>query len=290
MWGLEEFGKGLTWISDTGLRVYFGGDVEKISQEVQTVWDSFNPAYKQLSFLCNDPYTRRLYIGACKSAAVPQDLDVLDYRELNTAAILAASGTLRIGLSGKTITTDLTRKWTRWTVQANYAALISLSSGGAETVFCGGSGASLGAAAHSALYRLEEGVISGIDDDYGAFWQNSTYPTYFFPSDDIAEQLKLDGPRLFFGFLNANVQGQGRVYWRCFANRLDNNVKNTRPVAVSPDLARDRIWGLEVASERVCFAICCQPSVTGGVAGFNLSNLSVWATEHGFSPNAGWNK
>lgn len=295
VWGTTKFEDWFSWTSDTGMRIFDGSVVEKMSQEIQPWWDSINPAAKQFSVLANDPDTRRVYIAAATGASiVTNSMYVLDYNELNTSSLLANSGTLRIGYSGKMITTDLTRKWSPWSVTANYMGLLTLPGGNSVMAFCGGRGSSLADLWVSSVYTLVEGVISGIDQDYGPFWENSTYPTYFFVSSDDAQQKQLGMHRLQHDFLTLNCTGVGTVFVTPVLDRAGNNGKSTRALAVTEDLARDLEFGLAVAAERISYRIGCQPAgpqpaPATAPAGFRLSSMVLAVKTHAYSPVRGKN-
>lgn len=294
VWGTAKFEDWFCWASDTGLRIYDGGTVDKMSQEVQTLWDAINPVARQLTVLANDPYTRRLYVSAATgTATVHNALYVLDYRELNTAAALTNAGSLRISMQGKMITTDLTRKWAAWVATMNYCGLITQPSGAAVMAFCGGNGVSLSGSAHSTVYTLAEGVIDGNDDDYGPFWSTSTYHTYFFVTPEEAQQKDLGTHRLLHNSVTLNVSGVGSVFVTPHLNATGNTGKVTRAVAVSS--TRDREFGLRDQAERISYQISCQPAGTqpapsGSPAGFSVSLLTLAVKTNPYSPVAGWNK
>jgi len=296
VWGVAKFEDWFSWTSDTGLRIFDGSSVEKMSQEIQPWWDSLNPAAKQFMVLANDPYTRRVYVvGAIGTATVTNAMYVLDYRDLNTSSLLANAGTLRVGYSGKVVTTDLTRKWAPWSMTMNYCGLLTISSGEAVMAFCGGTGVSLADPANSAVYELAEGEITGIDEDYGAFWNKCVYPTYFLISDDDKKQNQLGNHRLLYSFMTMNVSGVGSVFVQTATDDISNISSTTRAVALQANSTRDREFGLNVSGERVSFIIGCQPTgpqpaPNNAPAGFRLSSLLVGMITNPYSPVGGWNK
>jgi hypothetical protein len=295
VWGMAKFEDWFCWTSDTGLRIFDGANVEKMSQEIQPWWNTLNPAAKQFTVLANDPYTRRVYISAATgSATVCNEMQVLDYRDLNTAGLLANSGTLHIGYTGKVVTTDLTRKWAQWSMTMNYMGLLTLTPGLAVMGFCGGTGVSLSDAAHGAVYSLVEGEISGIDADYGPFWNTSHYPIYFMVGSDEAEQRQMGRHRLLHCFMSMNITGVGKVYAIPHLDRIGNTGNPTRALAVTEDLARDLEFALNNAAERISYDICCVPAGAlpappTAQAGFRLSSLTVGMKTHPFSPIRGRN-
>jgi hypothetical protein len=295
VWGVTKFEDWFCWTSDTGLRIFDGASVDKMSQEIQPWWNSLNPKAKQFTFLSNDPYTRRVYLGgATGTSVVTNAMYVLDYRELNTAGLLANSGTLRIGYSGKVVTTDLTRKWSPWSLTMNYCGLLTQPNGEAVMAFCGGRGSSLATHWTSSVYTLNEGVIDGIDADYGPFWHRSTYPTYFFVSVDEAQQRQVGVHRLLHAFMTSNCTGVGSVFLVPNLDRLGNTGRPTRALSVTEDLARDLEFGLNVAAERISYRVCCQPAgvlpaAPDAPAGFRLSSMTLAVKTDPYSPIRGKN-
>ncbi len=295
-WAIATFETWFCWGSDTGVRMFYGADVEKMSQEVQRFWDSINPKAKQFTVFANDPYERRLHIlAATGTAMVANTWWVMDYRELNTSQSVASSGTLRVVSSGKVVTTDLTRKWAPWTPTLNYCAVLQANDGSARMVFCGGTGGSLADSAYSATYSLAEGDLTGIDDDFGPFWDTSYYTTAFFPEVELASQYQLKPYRMLFTYLTENVRGNGSVVNTTLLGGLGVVGDALRPVSVSLNLATDRGFGLNSAAERMAIRISCQPAgpqpaPANAPAGFAVSAMVISAMQHPFSPIAGWNK
>jgi hypothetical protein len=291
VWGDDKFEDWQVWASDTGLRIYDGGSVDKMSQEEQTFWDSINPDAKQLTVVRNDPYRRRIYIlAATGDEAITNTTYVLDYRDLNTSSALASAGTLRISFTGKMITTDLTRKWTPWTVFVNYCGLLTLASGEEVMGFCGAAGFATSAPANSTTYTLDEDSLSGIDADYGSYWDTSFYTTYGFVSPDEAQGKQLGTHRLLHCLATMKVTGNGLVRLQPFLGNLSTPGRLTRAVPMSTPMANDLLFALEAAADRVFYQIGCQPAANGGQAGFRISLLTVAVVTHPYSPVTGWNK
>lgn len=290
VWGAAKFEDWFCWTSDTGLRIFDGSTVDKMSQEIQPWWNSINSAAKQFTVLANDPYTRRIYVAApINSATVPNSLYVLDYRDLNTAGQLANSGTVHVGYTGRVVTTDLTRKWSPWSMTMNYIGLVNLTPGSAVMAFCGGTGGSLNDPLHSAVYTLLEGSVDGIDDDYGPYWDKCQYPTYFMISAEEAAQLQLGKHRLLHRFITANCTGVGSVYITPWLDRVGNEGRSTRALAVAEDLPRDLEFALNNSAERISYVIRCKPTSENGPAGFRLSLLTLALQIHPYSPIRGKN-
>jgi len=290
-WGTTKFEDWFSWMSDTGLRMFDGSNVEKMSQEIQPWWDGIDPDKKNQAVLANDPYTRRLYIIAAQSSDNTfNQMYVMDYRDLNTSSLMANAGTLHIGYTGKVVTTDLTRKWSPWTMNINYCGLLTVN-GESVMAFCGGKGESN---AGGNIYTLAEGVIDGIDDFFGPFWQNSSYPTYFLISNEEAEQNRLGVHRLQHMFASMNCTGVGSVFLEPNLDRIGNIHGVTRALSVSETMDRDLEFGLNLAAERISYRVRCQPAgpqpaPSTSPAGFKLSSMTIALKPHGFSPIRGKN-
>jgi hypothetical protein len=175
----------------------------------------------------------------------------------------------------------------------NYCGLLTVN-GGSMMAFCGGTGQNLLFPGPDAVFRLEEGVINGIDAYYGPFWQNSHYPTYFFVGAEEAEQKQLGLHRLQHQFLSMNCEGVGSVYVVPHLDRVGNTGRPTRALAVTEDLPRDLEFGLNLAAERISYDVRCQPggpqpAPPNSPAGFKLSSMTLAVKTHGFSPVRGKN-
>jgi len=285
VWGNARFEEWQVWASDTGLRIYDGGSVEKMSEEVQDWWDTFNPTATNILNVANDPYTRRIYISApTGSSTTLNSTYVLDYRELNTSQAMANSTPLKIGFSGKMLTTDLTRKWSPWSnnlstkeFTINHIGLL-----GSTVRFAGGG--SLNAAVS---YTLLEGDLTGIDDDYGAF--DSFYITYFMLTAEEAEQQRLASNRKLFGPVFENVSGTGGVVVTPLLNAVSNPGPGSRITPVNAVSTYDTQFSLMAAGDRCAIKTEAVATVENGPAGFWLSGITVALIDHPFSIVRGWN-
>lgn len=156
-----QFGTGDTgegWdltFSRSGLYIFQGGELFKISQEIQNIVDAINWEYDFTIWLKNDTVTRRCYIGVpYGTATAPNLVLVMDYRELDTAGNIAQATPVHIGFTGKMISSDLTRKWTRWSMSMNCGELLQRPNN--EIEFCMGAG---------------NGVTPGAEPSFGNFYQ-----------------------------------------------------------------------------------------------------------------------
>lgn len=285
VWGDSKFEDWQVWASDTGLRIYNGGDVEKMSQEVQSWWNSFNAEAKQFTVVANDPYYRRVYILAAVNGAVTTNSCYpLDYRELNTAAAMANAGPYRISQSGKIFTSDLTRKWCPWSILANYAGLIR-QNGASVMTFCSGRGTVLSDTAFGAVYSLDEGNLCGVDQDYGAF--RSYYTTYMFVQPDEAEAYKLTMHRKQYLYMTMSIEGYGQIEVTPFVNALNNPWRTCLPRNLRQTSTFDTEIPQNVMGERVAFMVASLADSTTGFGGFSLNSFTIALKDQAFSPIRG---
>lgn len=274
VWGDAKFEDWQVWASDSGLRLFDGSGVEKMSQEVQDWWNSFNRAAWNLTCVENDEYARRIYIGAPVDASTSvNSWYVIDYAELNTSAAMANSTPLKIGMSGKMLTTDLTRKWSPWTFPVNFGAVLN-----GTMTFCGGGSLALGV-----CYTLDEGNLSGVDADYG--WFESFYATYFMVTPEEAQQNHLGANRKLYGPVFANINGVGAVQLTPWVNDETNPGNPSRPTKLQAITTYDLQFSLSFGCDRASFKV----AAVGNPAGFQLSGITVAIVDHPMSIVRGWN-
>lgn len=270
VWGDAQFEDWQVWASDTGLRIYDGGSVEKMSGELQNWWDSLNPNAWQVFVVANDPDTRRTYLGgAVGTSTTVNECWVMDYRELNTSQAMANSSPLKIGFSGKMLTTDLTRKWSPWSIQFHHADVVN----GVMT-FCGAGNLNL-----AACYTLDEGNLSGTDADYGAF--DSFYMPYYMLTAEEAQEMRLSANRKLFVFITAILNGIGQVKITPYLNGVAGTP--TRNVNLSNPASFDLQFPINVRGDRM------SPKVEAVNGGFWLSGLTISLKDDPYAIVRGWN-
>lgn len=270
VWGDAQFEDWQIWASDTGLRIYDGGSVEKMSGELQAWWSTLNRDAWKYFVVANDPDTRRVYLGgATGTSSTLNDCWVMDYRELNTSGAMANSTPLKVGFSGKMLTTDLTRKWSPWSLTFNSAGVLN-----GTMNFCGG-----GSLTSAVCYTLDEGNLSGVDADYGAF--DSYYLPYYMLTGDEAEQLHLSPNRKLFTFLTMNVSGIGKVQVTPLVNGIAG--RTTRAISLNSDPGFDLQFPINATGDRASFKV---EAVSGG---FWLSGMTVAMKDDPYAVVRGWN-
>jgi len=133
--------------NQNGLYLFAGGDFWKISQELDKgdpngtvpTWEDVNWTAEQTICVKNDPKKHRIYILVpIFGATQPNLIWALDYRELDTSTDLANAPSLKIGITGKMLSTDKTRKWSRWNISSNCSDILVRPGNDKEMVFAGG--------------------------------------------------------------------------------------------------------------------------------------------------------
>jgi hypothetical protein len=291
----SDTGEGWFAVGDeSGLYLCNGSSPRKISQEIQNLWDSIDPNLWHLIWMKNDPVTRRFYIGVPLTAYSPTGATftpascnkvlVLDYRELELEQLLS-NGPLRITLSGKMITSDLTRAWTVWNVPSNSASVLYNEESEPTMTFGGGLGNGL-STGYGNFYTLAEGLYT--DDDYGIIgslngegvlrpngvWRppNAYYVTFFAPSHEQEQMLKLGSIRKIYERLNVYGVGVGYLYVIPLIDRAGN--PNSRPPSgrtLSLLSNYDYAYKLLVKAERMALLIYATPLVTAEDQGWGLN-------------------
>jgi hypothetical protein len=298
-----------SWASDTGARAFGGGDPGKVSQEIQTVWEQINPKASQLVWVVNDTVERRLYFGVpLGTATAPNQILVMDYRELDTAQEIKANGSIHISFTGKMIASDLARKWAPWHVNANCGAIL-LRPTGPEFCVGGGNGVTPGLMpSFGNVYSFNP--LKFTDDDYG---QMSPYYTlYGFINHEMEQQIGCGSHRKLYKSISLFVTGVGYVIVTPLADTLTNPWTPSLPYPLSGNgAAGDTGWGvggyglggfggvpgsgvsgttddlyigMNVSTERCFFKIQVVPISGQTDVQFNLQKFVATLVQHPWSP------
>lgn len=267
------------WVSESDgkymLRIFDGSQPYKISQEVQTYFDDINAAAQQTIWLKLDTGNKRCYIGQPTGAATaPNRLLPLDYRELDTGQQIASAGPVHISFTGKMIASDLVRKWTRWNVQANCAAILARANGVKQFVLGGGNGLTPGSSnvnAFGNLYSLDPAKLT--DDDYGAMLPY--YITYFFVNHEMEQSLGVGSHRKLFAFLTIYITGVGLMTITPLLDNLNNPWLPSPAIQLSQQLNGDIEIPFNVTGERCAFKIAIAPLPGQTDVQFNLQKMVV---------------
>jgi hypothetical protein len=283
----------MAWPSEGGAIIFGGGQVEKISQEIQPNWydptrtDTWRPnLHPEINMAAaltvwgvNDPVQRLLMFGLpIGMATAPNRIYVLNYRNLGSAQSIANSPPFHPSFSGKLIATDNSRKWAPWNIQANCAARMYRTTGALSLVIGGGNGLTLGSAAgYGNVYILNSSKFT--DDDFGQIYPY--YTTYFFVDPEKATALQLKGQRLLLAYLMAYIQPQpGDLNSQVTATYYPDDLTNKWPLSttrvLTPRFYKDRQFGGGMCTgERIAIKISSSP-ITGTDNSFVMSRLTAF--------------
>jgi hypothetical protein len=258
----------------TGLYIYWGGGVEKISQEIQPLWDTINWQFGYTIAVTVDTRRRRIFICAPFGAATqPNKTLVLDYHDVGSgAAAIASSPPIHLTYTGKKTAFDKARKWAPWTIPANSVAQIEQANG-TTLVYFGSNDAT--------------GRINQLDDTGTVFTDNGmTVPSFytfsFFPEQPVEQAMKLGAHRKLFSYLSLYCQGSGTIGITVFLATLSNAIA-LNPQLLSNPATKDLEMMINQLTERMSLKI----SSGGNTQWFDLQRLNLnvrvdpWAVTRG---------
>jgi hypothetical protein len=250
------FGEGWVVIAGrSGLYLFDGGELVKISQEIQPTWDAINWQYGHRLWVQVDTQHKRILVGVPMGAATqPNQILMLDYTEGFGDPLVAML-----------MAPERSRKWAPWMIAANSCALIERPSGVAQ-LFLGSNNST------SKIWALTPGQYS---DDGSAI--NSFYSTAF---------LAATGPsgRNLFGYLTGYVQGAGSLA----LSALSPGDATTTPLGswtLAAPASRDMEQFTNVLAERVSY----QFGTNAPGSWFSLTKLVPWAKPDPFAIVRGGN-
>ena len=244
------FGEEWVVIADrSGLYFFAGGELTKLSQEIQPTWDAINWEAAQHLWVQVDAQLKRVLVGVpTGSATQPNQVLVLDY-----------TGGFQDPLAALPSAYERARKWTVWNISANSCGLIERANGKAQMFF--GSNNSSGK-----IYSLIEGQSS---DDGAAI--NSYYTTAFLAATGLSG-------RNLFGYLTAYVQGAGPVTLTGFLPGGATQIALGSWTLSSP-ATRDMEQFTNMLAERVAY----QVGTNAAGSWFSLTKLVPWAKPDPFA-------
>ena len=135
-----DVGEGWALVAgEPGLYLFEGGKPEKISPEIDPLWQTINWKYGYTIWLRNDTNNRRVSIGVPlptpnqwmpqfpvnANPTQPNVVLVLNYKELMTGSALAGEGSIRQSYTGQLRTFQFGRRWSVWSIEAAYADFIT---------------------------------------------------------------------------------------------------------------------------------------------------------------------
>ena len=264
-----------------GLYLYTGGAVYKLSQEIQPDFDRVNSASEQSIWLVNDAVTRRIYIGLpLDTSTSPNVMYVMDYREMDTASEIASKSPIHISFSGKMICSDLSRKWTRWSLAAQCAEVMNVFNEGVYFCIGAGNGEAPGVGTgFGNCYWFNPNKFT--DDDYGQIVPY--YVTYFFVNHEMEMAIQVGAHRKLFVRFALFIHGTGNLVFTPYADSLSNPWPASPLQQLSQNPTFDTGGGLNVSAERAAFKISVTP-VTGTDVDFELNKLIITMKQQPVSP------
>ncbi|GAC1626557.1 MAG: hypothetical protein PVS2B2_10290 [Candidatus Acidiferrum sp.] len=274
-------GLGEDWVviaDRSGLYIFSGGEPVKISQEIQPTWNQINWQYGHTLWVTVDTKERRIFVGApFGTATSPNRVLMLDYRDLDSADLIASRPPINITYSGRKTATDKTRKWSPWIIAANCCAAIERSDGTARIAFGGGTPGPGGGAATGKLYQLGDSQLS--DDGIAIL---SYYTTHYFPERAVEQSLALGAHRKLFSYLTLHAEGAGNLSLTSYINSSSLS-QAQQPLPLSSPAMKDLELPINVLGERVAFQV--STSQTGAWFRLQKFNPSVrvdpWAPVRG---------
>lgn len=272
----------MAWPSEGGVFIFGGGVPEKISQEIQPNWYDPSQANTSLQinmaaaatiWAINDPVDRLLMIGLpIGSATAPNQIYVLNYRNLGSAQAIAGSPPFHPSFSGKLIATDNSRKWTHWNLPMNNAARMYRSVGELTLTLAGGNGQAPGLApGYGNAYSLNPALKT--DEDYGQVFP--FYVTYAFLDPEKAQALQLKGGRILMAYLMAYIQGTGQVTMTYYPESLNNMWRLATTRTLNNTFFDREFGGANCTGNRIFVKIASSP-ITGTDNSFTLTRLTAF--------------
>lgn len=278
------------WVSDGGVNICGGGVVNKISLDIQQIWDTANPNALTAMNGVNDPISRRMYFFIPTGTnMVPSQTLVLDYRRMDTAEDIADRAPIRTTLSGNIIAPDLCRKWTKWTGPGLTAGYVF--KGSTLTLAFSGAG-------KKQVYYLDPNLYT--DDDYGQI--PAYHITSPFASDESEQGMQLGHHRHLFAFLTGLASGIGNLTMTPMTDNLANVWPELMPFELDNPSMGDFETGMQVAGTKMFLKIEAtpiappddplfdppNPKYTNGTdTFFDISRLCATIRAHPMSPVKG---
>lgn len=276
--GIGSAGKDwMMWSGPDGAQIFTGQKPYKVSQELQSVWDAIPSAYQYQCWTKNYESSKRCYFGI-PTAGPSMTVLVLDYRNIDGAAI-AENPPIHISFTGKMIVSDLTRKWTSWTIPA-YSGELLYRAGNAQPQIVFGAANNNG---NPQSYVLNP--LSLHDDDFGVI--PASYTTYFFVSHEMEQALQVGSHRHVYTLAAAYISGTGTWSITPLAASLSNPFPESAQYPLYSDPGFDIDFGINVETSRCAFTVQAAPISPSLDSYFKLQKLIVnmakapWASVRG---------
>lgn len=264
------------WSGPDGAQIFAGQKPLKVSQEIQSIWDAV-PASQQFQCWVKNYESAKWCFFGIPTTGSSMEVLVLDYRNIDGAAI-AENPPIHISFTGKMIVSDLTRKWTVWTVPAWCGELMYRANISQPQIVFGcltPSGAANAYTLNAAQYN---------DDDYGVI--PASYTTYFFVSHEMEQALQVGSHRHIYTLAQAFISGVGTWSLTPLAAAVSNAFPTSDQYPLTLDPYFDIDFGINVNTTRCAFRI--QASPTDGLNSyFKLQKLVINIAKDPNSPVRG---
>lgn len=275
--GIGSAGKDwMMWSGPDGAQIFTGQKPFKVSQEIQDVWDAIPSSVQYQCWVKNYESSKRCYFGI-PTATNSMETLVLDYRNIDGAAI-AENPPIHISFTGKMIVSDLTRKWTTWTIPAWCGELMYRPDSANPRIVFGC--LTPDGAANS--YILNPNQYQ--DDDFGVI--PASYTTYFFVSHEMEQVLQVGSHRHLYTLAQAYISGIGTWSLTPLAASLSNPFPTSQQWPLDSEPNFDVDFGINVETTRCAFTIQAQP-VSGENSYFKLQKLVVNMAKAPWAPTRG---
>jgi hypothetical protein len=283
-----------------GAFLYAGGQPIKITEEIQKFWNTVYWKAGQTIWIKNDITNRRLYFGLPIMTRVminnklvqnpwlpagivadnltpstPNVVLMCNYKQINTANELGGSPEVHRSYSGKLIASEITRKWSVWSIKAPAAAFISRDEKTAPLF--------LGNSDHTGkVYQLVDGFLQ---DDGVAFTQD--YITSAFVSTETGQGSQMGVVRMNYDYMTLLMDGVGDLAITALPNSLDTPyASQLLPDFTLPDASNGDI---ELPINECGSRLFLRFTSTQIDSGYNLSRAVVMMHQDPWSPVRGVN-
>jgi len=262
--GIGSAGKDwMIWSGPDGAQLFTGQKPYKISQEIQSIWDAIPAARQYQCWAKNWENSKWCFFGIPSGSSMR--VMVLDYRNIDGGSI-PENPPIHISFTGKMIVSDLTRKWTSWTLPAYCGELMYRNTIAQPQMVFGCQTPSDGANA----YILNANQFQ--DDDFGLI--PASYTTYFFVSHEMEQALQVGSHRHIYTLAQAYISGIGTWTLTPLAASLSNQFPSSPAFPLNSDPGFDTDFGINVTTTRCAFMIQAQP-LSGMSSYFKLQKLVI---------------
>lgn len=283
--GPNAYDSGEEWIlmaNRNGIYVFNGGEPQKISQEIQQVWDALNWSSGRSIWVRNDVSSRKFYVGVPlptpnfwlpdapvnAAPAFPNVVLMCSYEGQSSGSEVVNADPLSSTFYGDVLAEELHRKWSIQQIPSPYADFIMQANGeDAPLLFGNGLG-------NSKIYICDQTN----DDGAEIPWR---YLTYGFGADSDVKKFPALGPgRKRWSYLIARIIGAGNAIVKFYSNRIDGTVQYSVPGGMTlTDGDNDRERPLNCAGNRVYVEFS-----SGGInSTMDLSAMTMIGTKDTFN-------